>query len=530
MSFNILDAFCQLGRHLKLQEDGLHSADHLLADMDHFGVSEALVFDSLARENHPAEGNCRILATTDAHPRLHPVWSALPTGAADEQPPPDELIALMRQHKVGALALFPRQYRFTLDDWCIDSLLEPLAEVRIPIFLNFNEVQRAGFGTDEADWSAIVALCRRWPELPIIVNEFRIRRGNRTIYRAFDACENLHVELSGYWLHRGIEYITSHWGARRLVYGSNWPRMGCGHTLATLTTADISDDDKRLIAGDTMRRLIAWCEAEHPAVELPEPADPFVAFGQSGVRPAEMTFADNHGHIGGKSCHYHLPNCDLEGIVADMNRLGVEKGCVFCFTGVFSDEQPGNDLVIEAVQRYPDKFVGFTMLSPHRGEREMIRELERTQAAGLRGIKLIPSYQGYPEEGPLIDVACRWAHEHRQLILNHYWGGPEQMERLISTYHQACFFTGHTTTAYAEVMQRHKNLYVCSCPLLAPGECEAVVDAIGADRFMFGSDLQDLPIAWGLGPILFARLSPAQKRLILGDNLRQVLTRYSLPA
>ena len=50
-----------------------------------------------------------------------------------------------------------------------------------------------------------MALCRRWPALPVIVTENRIRRTRRLIYRALDACDNLHLELSGYYLHRGIE-------------------------------------------------------------------------------------------------------------------------------------------------------------------------------------------------------------------------------------------------------------------------------------------------------------------------------------
>ena len=53
------------------------------------------------------------------------------------------------------------------------------------------------------------------------------------------------------------------------------------------------------------------------------------------------------------------------------------------------------------------------------------------------------------------------------------------------------------------------------------------MEAFGADRLMFGSDLQDLPIPWGLGPILFARLSPEEKRLVLGGNLERVLSEYS---
>jgi predicted TIM-barrel fold metal-dependent hydrolase len=125
-------------------------------------------------------------------------------------------------------------------------------------------------------------------------------------------------------------------------------------------------------------------------------------------------------------------------------------------------------------------------------------------------------------------VACRWAHERRQIILNHDWGSAAQMERFLTACPNACFLTGHTTTAYAELMKRHANLYVCSCPLLAPRACEKTVEAIGAGRLLFGSDLQDLPIAWGLGPILFARLGEEDKRLVLGGNLERILSQYGL--
>ena len=77
-------------------------------------------------------------------------------------------------------------------------------------------------------------------------------------------------------------------------------------------------------------------------------------------------------------------------------------------------------------------------------------------------------------------------------------------------------------------MKRQPNLYVCSCPLLGPRSCEDVVAVIGADRLMFGSVLEDLPIAWGLGPIVFARIPESAKRLILGENVRRILERYSL--
>jgi predicted TIM-barrel fold metal-dependent hydrolase len=487
------------------------------------------VLDCLSREHHPADGNQRVLQLTADSPRLHPAWSALPHSGKDEQPPPDEFLKQMRECRVGALFLFPRQYRFQLSDWCVDAFLEPLAEARVPVFVNYDEIGPQGAGIDGTDWDQVVGLCRRWPQLPVIVSEHRIRRTNRLIYRALDACENLRVELSGLWLHRALEYLTANWGARRLLFGSNWPHLNQACTLVTLTMADLPEEDKRLLAGGNLRELVRWCAPAHPEVELPPPADEFVAVAQSGKRPPDMVFQDCHGHMGGRASHYHLPNCSLDGTVADMDRQGVGKVCIFSFSVVFSDEQFGNDVVADAVRRHPDRFIGFAGLNPHRGKDEMLRELERCETLGLRGVKLIPHYQGFPEEHPLIDVPCQWAHEHKQLILNHHWGSAQQVERLVTTYPDACFVTGHATSAYAEVMKQHRNLYVCSCPVHTPRACESLVDAFGADRLLFGSDLQDLPIAWGLGPILFARLSPEEKRLILGGNLERVLGEYSRP-
>lgn len=525
--FNFLDANTTVGRHMHFDGKSPHSVADLLDEMDHYGVAESLVIDCLSRECHPTMGNARIIDETRDSARLHPIWSALPHGAADEQVDSETLVAQMRDNNVGLLTLFPRQYRFTFDQWCIDDFIAPIADAGIPIMIDSAEIGPGGHGNDCTDWPGVVALCKRFPNLPVIISERRIRRTQRLLYRAFEACDNLHLELSCYWLHRGIEQLTERFGAHRLIYGSNWPYFGPHMTFTTLTTAEISDDDKRLIAGDNMRRLMSWCDINHESFTPDEPRDEFVKFARTGDRPADMTFADNHGHIGGKFSHYHVPEPDR--IVEDMDRLGVEYTCVFAYSGITSDERPGNDITAEWCAKYPDKFVGFTMLNPHRGKDMMLDELKRGRDMGLRGVKLIPTYQQYPEEGPNIDIACQWAHDNRQCILNHYWGGVDQMRRLVSTYSDACFFTGHTTVQYADIMREHANLYVCSCPLVPPRACENVVDAIGADRFMFGSDLQDLPIAWGLGPILCSRVTPDEKRLILGGNLRRVLQTYSQP-
>lgn len=527
--WRFFDANCTVGRHMKLRPGGLHTTDDLLAEMDHHGIAEALVVHSLSRETHPALGNPRALEAAASSDRLHPAWCAVHTVAHDDQPPPPELLEQMRAHRVGALFLFTQQYRLDLSDWCVDALLAPFAEQGAPVFICPNEVGPHAMGMDETDWPAVVGLCQRWPGLPVVVSERRMRRSHRTILQALETCPNLRLEISGLWLYRALEFIVERFGPERLIFGSNWPAYGQHMTLATVAMADIDDDAKRKIAGDNLRDLLAWCKPTHPQVEPKTPADEFVRVARTGRRPDSMRFQDCHGHLGGLKHQYHIAGRAVDETVAEMDRLGVDRCMVWNFVSV-GDERVGNDVTIDAVQRYPDRFVGFTFVNPHRGQNEIIAELERGERHALRGVKLVPQYQGYPSDGPSIELATKWAHDHRQIILNHEWGSHEHMERLLTMCPNALFLTGHSSGArFADLIERHANLYVCSCPLAGPRDCEHIVARIGAERLMFGSDLQDLPIAWGLGPIMFARIAEADKRLILGGNLDRVLQHYSLP-
>src|SRR5690554_7295614 len=90
------DAFCVLGRGVRLTEGLPETPESILAAMDHFGIHEALVVDSLAMEANPAAGNERVLERVRGYPRLHPAWCGI-ASASRELPPPAELGARMRE-------------------------------------------------------------------------------------------------------------------------------------------------------------------------------------------------------------------------------------------------------------------------------------------------------------------------------------------------------------------------------------------------------------------------------------------------
>ena len=522
------DAFSIVGRDIHMPDGQPDTPEGLLAAMDHCGIHEALVVDELARDANPVAGNRRLVELLRDHPRLHPAWTAL-MPHSKELPPPRELLAEMVDQGVAALFLFYRIFDIRLDDWGVDDLLAPMSGGRVPVFLCPDSIG-GGYGVDQTDWNAVVRLCRRFPELPVIVTENRIYKSQRAVYSALAACENLHLDLRALWLHGRIEFICREFGAHRLVWSSGLPGRVPAVPLMQLNYSEISLAELAAIAGGNLSQLLSWNPSFRSAadpVTFPEPLDALHRAARERADLSPLEVHDCHGHLGAATPH-HVVDSTLDQMVREMDRFGVRECCVFGLEGVFADERYGNDLVAEAVRRYPGRFIGFTMVNPNHGERTMREELERGLERGMKGIKLICDYHGYPGEGPLIDVACRFADEHRQFILNHSWHSAGQIERLCRTYPNACFFTGHSTLGYVEVTRQVGNLFICSCPFHAWGQTEEFVRLYGADRILFGSDLTDLPIAWGLAPIMYARIPEEDKRKILGGNLKRLMDQYAI--
>ena len=71
----------------------------------------------------------------------------------------------------------------------------------------------------------------------------------------------------------------------------------------------------------------------------------------------------------------------------------------------------GNDLVLDACRRHPDRLIGFATVNPWYGD-DAVTELRRAVAAGLRGLILHPPLQGYLLLDTLVDPVVAVAEEH----------------------------------------------------------------------------------------------------------------------
>jgi len=233
---------------------------------------------------------------------------------------------------------------------------------------------------------------------------------------------------------------------------------------------------------------------------------------------------DAHTHLGTLN-QYYVPRPGAGDLVAYMDRYGIGRASTFAFAGVNSDFVYGNDLVAEAVRAYPDRFIGYVTLHVNYPE-ELIGELARCERLGLRGIKLITAYQGVSEETERFFPVYEWADAHGKIILSHQWGAARFLDEIACRYPRISFHIGHLSFDYAEVVRRRGNVYTTTTFVPWPGAIERAVQAFGVEKILFGSDFPDLDVSLNLGPLLTARISDEDKRLVLGKNMERILAEH----
>ncbi len=68
---------------------------------------------------------------------------------------------------------------------------------------------------------------------------------------------NVRVEISNFPSQAHVEYVAHEFGAARLIYGSFLPVNDPLVPIGMVLDADIPDAEKKMIAGDNLRRLLA---------------------------------------------------------------------------------------------------------------------------------------------------------------------------------------------------------------------------------------------------------------------------------
>ncbi len=244
---DLFDANCALGMVSRPSPAGAFlTADSLIEHQAGFGISRALVYHSLALEEHATVGNELLIDAVKDFNELIPSWIALPHHTG-EFPKPEAFVADLRAAHVPAVRIMPDQHNYLVDDWMMDDLFAALAG-NTPLFWHIEKL-------DTLTARDLYRVSGDHPSLQIVVCDVD-KSINRTITPLMRARPNLWIETGGYRTHRGIEFLSTAVGSDHLVFGSKLPWQAVGPPHAELVYADIDTNTRQAIATENLNRLL----------------------------------------------------------------------------------------------------------------------------------------------------------------------------------------------------------------------------------------------------------------------------------
>ena len=251
-----------------------------------------------------------------------------------------------------------------------------------------------------------------------------------------------------------------------------------------------------------------------------------------------MTLWDVHTHLHG--VEGRTPEEKMAQLLSFAERMGVDRIVLHMGYPFVEDPDPKelrrqNDVALKALEHYHDRAFGFVYLSGKHPEFS-VRELDRCVKDGpMVGIKLwIARRCNAPEFDPIVKRAT----ELKVPILQHTWykangnrpgeSTPLDLAELAKRHPKASIICGHTGGDWQlgiRAVRDCKNVVVETGGFDPTAGCvEMAVRELGAERVLYGSDAGGRSFASQLAKVQGADVPEEAKKLILGGNLRRLLT------
>lgn len=262
-----------------------------------------------------------------------------------------------------------------------------------------------------------------------------------------------------------------------------------------------------------------------------------MALGERTLRllPEEFEAIDVHAHLddyGGSS----IRMSGADDMISYMDTLNISKSIVSSIGAIGNDVKKGNDSIVRAIEKHPDRILGYVCVNPNQKD-GTIKEIERLKSnKNFVGIKAHPSFEGIAVDAPGYEEVYEYAGDKHSLVLVHTWSQAEvsALVKVYEKYPGMRLVIAHAgalggTKYTAGVIKSYDNIYCDFCMGSAPcGVVEHLVKNGSADKVLYGTDstLADPRISYGR--ILFADISDSDKLKIFNGNIKKLLSEVSL--
>ena len=242
---DFIDARCMLGRTGQLREGAVASVNEIIQLMEHCNITQAVAYHSIAKECDLLAGNEQLIDATKDYPMFLRQWCVMPN-TFGEFLKPENLLQKMKENHVTSVRMFPKTCDFSLHPRALGKLMRALTDCHVPVFIDLCQL----------DWESLYRLCRDYPQVSIVLTEPGYR-GNRQLESILLDCPNLYLGTSNYVIHNGLETFCKYFDASRLIFESGIPTGSACASVALVNYANISKEEKELIAHGNISRLLS---------------------------------------------------------------------------------------------------------------------------------------------------------------------------------------------------------------------------------------------------------------------------------
>ena len=232
----------------------------------------------------------------------------------------------------------------------------------------------------------------------------------------------------------------------------------------------------------------------------------------------------------------------LEKIVQDMDEAKVDKAVVVAIDAETTlNYKIPNEVVAEAVKKYPDRFIGFASVDPHKGVLA-VKELEKAvKELGLKGLKLVPFMINVNLNDKILYPLYEKAQELDIPVLAHTgvmfdvgtrmkYCKPLDVDDVAVDFPDLKIVVAHFGWPWVDeamaVCQKNRNVYFDIAGWSPKYLPESVVRFMGgmlADKALFATDYPLLPRKRVLNEFLALPIKEEAKKKILEENAKKLL-------
>ncbi|MDC0196886.1 amidohydrolase family protein [bacterium] len=499
----------------------------LFTEMASTGVNHAMVASLRGLHADARKGNNHLFGSIAGDPRIFPVGVVAPLAGTHDM---EKLIEDCIENNAQALA-FSAEPSISFSSLNFQRTLQIAARSKLPLIAY--GATKPGTPSELANLTSTLG-CRLLlsGSIYLLLDE---------LLAVLDKYDHVYIDTSWQITPGSIELLVEHAGSERILFGSGAPIRPIRPALNTVLDTNIEDKVKRKILGSNALRFLGRYTEANAAdlkpMELPQIMTP-------STSPIDV---HNHfGSIPGVSATVR----DIDAIQLFAKKYHMEYSVCSSYVAYHEDIEAGNVEMLENISRHSN-LLGSPVISPTHIEAsinwlDMFQQNDRLAHATL----MIDTVLERPGSQPYMKLFSEAAARKIPIFLN----GPNRDPIRVMSWPKGpgfAPFEGRSAAAdvasmLLEVGQRHPNLPIIlghgmgedgielvkktnniylelSGSFPEAGAVRRAIDRVGADRIVFGSDLDVIVPAYGLGIYYEANLSPQEDQKIMAKNARRIL-------